>query len=296
MPSEMEPRGVLMSVARTWAKILGGDVNGEQILCPGPPPHSAKDRSLSILVEPTAPDGFLVCSHAGDDYRDCKKYVRERLGISPQRNQYTGTARRDNYSDRKDRTKLARNLWRRRLAIEGTPAERYLRSVRGYAGPIPPTLGYLAPIKTQHHPAMIAAFGIPKEFEPDLIAITESSVKGVQLTLLKADGSGKADVPAPKLTVGHCLGTPIVLAPMNDLLGLAIVEGIEDGLSIQAATGLGVWVAGGASRMPALGTTVPAYCNCVTILIDRDNAGRKNSFKLAKGLRERGLHVENVPL
>ena len=48
-----------------------------------------------------------------------------------------------------------------------------------------------------------------------------------------------------------------MLAPMNDLLGLAITEGVEDALSIHAATGLGAWAAGAASRLPALADAVP---------------------------------------
>jgi hypothetical protein len=63
------------------AAALGGDVSGrETILCPGPG-RSPKDRSLSVKFDPTAPDGFLTHSHAGDDGRECRDYVRERLGL-----------------------------------------------------------------------------------------------------------------------------------------------------------------------------------------------------------------------
>jgi hypothetical protein len=34
---------------------------------------------------------------------------------------------------------------------------------------------------------------------------------------------------------GFSLGRPIVLAPINDMLALAITEGIEDGLSVRDA-------------------------------------------------------------
>jgi hypothetical protein len=44
--------------------------------------HSAKDRSLSIQVDPSLPDGFVVHSFAGDDWEDAKAYVKERLGLS----------------------------------------------------------------------------------------------------------------------------------------------------------------------------------------------------------------------
>src|SRR5262245_41861001 len=65
---------------RTIARALGGEISGRQVLCPGTG-HSARDRSLSIKIEPAASDGFLVFSHAGDDGVACKNYVRERLNL-----------------------------------------------------------------------------------------------------------------------------------------------------------------------------------------------------------------------
>jgi hypothetical protein len=68
------------------------------------------------------------------------------------------------------------------------------------------------------------------------------------------------------LWVERCLGSPIVLAPPNDMLGLAICEGVEDALSIHRATGLGAWAAGGATRFPSLANTVPEYIEAVTVV------------------------------
>ena len=89
---------------------------------------------------------------------------------------------------------------------------------------------------------MISAFGLPEEPEPGRIALREEEVRGVHITRLAADGSGKVGDPS-KIIIGRCLGTPIVLSALNDNLGLAITEGIEDGLSIFESTGLGVWAA-----------------------------------------------------
>jgi putative DNA primase/helicase len=50
------------------------------VLCPGPG-HSPKDRSLSVKI---GRDGQLVVhSHAGDDWKECRDYVRQRLGMEP---------------------------------------------------------------------------------------------------------------------------------------------------------------------------------------------------------------------
>jgi hypothetical protein len=64
---------------RDIARKMGGTVSHHQALVPGPG-HSAHDRSLSIKLDPNAPGGFLVCSHAGDDPLLCKDFVRSKMG------------------------------------------------------------------------------------------------------------------------------------------------------------------------------------------------------------------------
>jgi hypothetical protein len=63
------------------AYALGGQVAWKNtVLVPGPG-HSARDRSLAVRLDLAAPDGFLVFSHAGDGWRECRDHVRERLGL-----------------------------------------------------------------------------------------------------------------------------------------------------------------------------------------------------------------------
>jgi hypothetical protein len=62
------------------AAALGGEVSGNEVLAPGPG-HSPRDRSLSIKIDPGAPDGFVAYSFAGDDPLECKDYIRERAGL-----------------------------------------------------------------------------------------------------------------------------------------------------------------------------------------------------------------------
>ena len=66
---------------RRIAIALRGEVSGNQVLAPGPN-HNDADRSLAVRLSPSAPDGFLAFSHAGDDWRTVRDYVREKLGIS----------------------------------------------------------------------------------------------------------------------------------------------------------------------------------------------------------------------
>ena len=143
---------------------------------------------------------------------------------------------------------------------------------------LPLTVRYLPPSRPEHHPAMIVPYGF-------------RAIGAVQLTLLRPDGSGKADVEQNKLTIASPAGMPMVIAPPNDLLGLAIAEGVEDALSVHVATGLGAWASGGASNMPKLAAVVPNYVEAVTIYAHADEAGQRGAYELAEALDVRGIEI-----
>ena len=86
----------------------------------------------------------------------------------------------------------AHACWRRSVPIAGTPAERYLRS-RKYSGPLPATLRYLPPHKREHHPAMIAAFGVPNEPQPSALQIEDEQI--TRESILRS--SRQTDAPKP---------------------------------------------------------------------------------------------------
>jgi hypothetical protein len=281
--SMLDPRAV--------AYALGGEVVGRNILAPGPG-HSRVDRSLSIKIDPAANDGFIVHSFAGDDPIVCRDYVRTRLGLPAW--QATRKARalvdRAPAKSRADQAATALRLWRRRRSIAGTPAERYLRVARGYFALVPPTLGYLPAFGVYPH-AMIAAFGLPTEPEPGILSLADGALRGVHITRLAPDGFDRDRGAHAKIMIAHSIGSPIVVAPVTDMLGMAIAEGIEDALAVHAATGLGAWAAGSASRLPALADAIPAYVETVTIMVDPDDAGRRHSSDLAARLTARGIEV-----
>jgi hypothetical protein len=195
-------------------------------------------------------------------------------------------------TEQAERKRLALFLWARRHPMTGTPAETYLRQARGYSGQIPATLGYL-PARGEHGHAMIAAFGIATEpDEPGVLAIADDAVVGVHLTKLNADGTGKTEgESSAKKMIGKSAGFPICIAPPNDLLGMAVTEGIEDALSVHEATGLGAWAAGAAGRMPALADKLPEYIECVTIWAHPDPAGQAGAIGLADKLLARGIEA-----
>jgi hypothetical protein len=141
---------------------------------------------------------------------------------------------------------------------------------------------------------MVAAYGMAEEPEPGVLAIRDDQVQGIQLTNLTPDG---LKVPGgAKISLGKSAGFPIIAAPINDGLGLAIAEGAEDALSLHAATGLGAWCSGGASRLPALAPAVPAFCDCVTLVVDDDQDGRRHSGELSVRLGARGLKAEMLDM
>src|SRR5262249_24593839 len=191
------------------------------------------------------------------------------------------------------RLETARWLWSISEPIAGTSAERYLRGPRGITGTLPNTLRFL-PARNDYPPALIAEFGIPTEPEPGVLAIAHTAVVGVHLTRLLPDGSGKDERGPSKIMIAKSLSWPIVLAPLNDSGGLGIVEGIECGLSILATTGLGMWAAGSASRLPALAERVPSDVNCVTIFAHTDPDGMRHATELKRRLRAPGLFVTTV--
>jgi phage/plasmid primase-like uncharacterized protein len=172
----------------------------------------------------------------------------------------------------------------------GTPAEIYLR-MRGYTMPVPSTVRFLPPLKRGHSPALIVPYGLPREPEPGLLQIDVHAVSAVHLVKLKADGTGKADVDKPKITIASPAGMPAVLAALNDLLGLAITEGVEDALSVHQATGLGAWATGGAGFMPKIAAAVPDYTDAITVYAHADEAGQLGARELAAALSSRRFEV-----
>jgi hypothetical protein len=250
------------------------------------PAHEDKSPSLSLR---DGSKGLLVHCFSGCAAADVYAAIRridERL-LKPGQTAPEPVKGSSEYERRQH--EKASWLWSQRRPIVGTIAETYLRS-REIACALPVTLGFLPPRKPEQHPAMIAAFAVPPEPEPGVLGVPHD-VQAVHLTLLRPDGSDKADVKKPKLIVASPGARPIVLAPPNDLLGLAICEGIEDGLTALQSTGLGVWAAGNADRMPKVADMIPDFIEAVTVYAHDDPAGRKGAHELAAALIRRSIEV-----
>lgn len=223
---DLSPQGI--------AKALGGEARGCHVIAPGPR-HSPRDRSLSILVDPQAPDGFVVMSFAGDDVIQCKDYVRDRIGIEPWRpginRDRLATPRRPlPAADHSEKIALALSLWKEAKPIKGTWAAKYLTSRRINAADNP-SLRYLPRLT-----AMVAAMVSP-----------ERQITAIQLTALNPDLPRKSDCGIPRRTIGHMGAGAVRLAAAGDVLGIS--EGVETGFSAMQLTGIPVWCCLGAARM-----------------------------------------------
>src|SRR5262245_38417968 len=242
---------------RSIARALGGEISGRQILAPGPG-HSRGDRSLSVRIEPEAPDGFLVHSFAGDDPIICKNYIRRQLGLpewepgdeqdrridASQRARFDRTAidreavMRPRTEDDHLRVKRAVAIWNAGSDPRGTLAETYLNLHRKLRLDDDLASGVLRfhPAcpwrdentgKTERVPALIAAFR----------SIDDGTVTAIQRVALDTAG---AKIGRRMLGVVH--RAAVMLDPIG--AELAIGEGVETAmaarqLGIQPAWALG---------------------------------------------------------
>ncbi|HEV7253077.1 MAG TPA: toprim domain-containing protein [Mesorhizobium sp.] len=258
---------------------LGGTVVGKtRIVAPGPG-HSANDRSLSVLFDPQAPDGFTVYSFAGDDWRACRDHVRERLGLEGRGQQGKGWLPNEARSrhavapaNTTSNNEFASRLWREAAPVGGTLVELYLRA-RGIDMPEEVLSGEAlrfhpaCPFRLDggelvRLPAMLAA----------MVEIATDQFSGVHRTALAPDGSAKADVPGlgtPKKMLGSSRSACVKLSSDEDVsTGLHVAEGIETALACMAMGFRPMWAmlsAGAISTLP----TLPGI-EALTIFADHD--------------------------
>lgn len=267
----------------SWAKALEGRVVGASVRCPGPG-HSPHDDSLVVTPAPDSRDGFTVYSHAGDDWRTCKDYVRERLGLpsfephtpehdtlrrSPQRRAPMVRPKEPLPLDVAKRTLVAGDIWRASLPFAGSPAQQYLeRRLKGRAVP----QAVLDGGSLRWNPsvridgavgAMVALMVNPITGQPSGIHRTYITAAGDNVR----DGKGKS--------VRRMLGRHgvVKLWPDEDVLRfLCIGEGIESVIAGAIESGLSpAWAALDAGQVE----TFPPLVSIegLTIFVDHDPSG-----------------------
>lgn len=195
------------------------------------------------------------------------------------------TASPSGFSDtekRHDNGKVARAIWQRALPAAGTLGEAYLR-FRGIVPPYLPDVRFLAlPCGNLGQlPCLVLA-----------VRNVAGEVTGIQRIFLAHDGQGKAEVQTPKRSLGPVKGGAIRLGGLDGSGTLTVCEGPEDGLSLLEMTGGPVWVAAGATFLPAM--HFPPEVRAIVIGADNDPAGRAAADKAAHAFADRGLAVRII--
>lgn len=263
---------------KRMADALGGVICRGQILAPGPG-HSPADRSMSVLVEAHAPDGFVVNSFAGDSPLECRDYIRAKCGLDAWRPGSSRPAlspapqRRAEPDHHANPDALA--IWRGgHRGAEVVPA--YLQR-RWITLPPPPTIrqGTTLIFGRTPVPTMIAAVQAPRGH---IIAVQET-----RLTWLGV----KAPVSVPRITTGVLGYGAVRLAAAGEILGLA--EGVETALSAMQMHDLPVWATLGGQRMSRI--ALPSCVRQVRLFGDNDSAGQTSVEMAADHYRGLGLSV-----
>ncbi len=181
----------------------------------------------------------------------------------------------------RDTTAEAITIWRQAVAIQGTPAETYLRS-RGLICVLPESLRFarLAYGKRgARHPCLVA-----------LAASAENLATGIQRTYLNASGTGKASVPKQKLSLGRIRGSAIRLAPAA--AEMIVCEGLEDGLTLQQELRIATWVSAGVGNLKTM--ELPAGVRSVIIGADADQNGEAGARAAAERFAAEGRKVRII--
>jgi putative DNA primase/helicase len=272
-------RNVAALSLRSLARALGGEVTGSQVLAPGPG-HSRKDRSLSIRLSSTAPEGFLAFSHAGDDFATCRDYVKQALGITtngwrqhePQQRRPTPTAAElDDKAYAAARTRRLITAYIRELGpIRKSPGEGYLAEERKIntdaiadvlkrvdAVGWHPAVHFYEPGHPLDHTRLGCIIGIMTD------PVTALPTGAISRTYLH-DGK--------KIGKAKTLGSPTGIIRLSEdadvLFGLHLAEGIETGLSLMAKGFRPLWATGSTSLMRTF--PVLDVIEWLTIFADHD--------------------------
>jgi DNA primase len=246
-----------------------------------------EDRRPSFTISDDK--GFAHCFGCGwhGDVLDFVQAI-ERVGLRraaeligrpyDQASQPRPKPRRRNDSDTRE---LAQEIWAQSSAINGTPAETYLRT-RGIICRLPVTLRFARLRYGRRGPTHACL----------VAAVTDSNdcLTGIQRTFLNEAGTGKASVPKPKLSLGRISGGAVRLAPVAG--ELALCEGIEDALTLQQELGIATWATAGVGNLLTL--QLPHCVRSIVIGSDADATGEEGARKAAERFASEGRRTRII--
>jgi putative DNA primase/helicase len=225
--------------ARSLAAALNGEVVGpDRVLAPGPG-HSRTDRSMSIRLDSDAPDGFLVHSFAGDDWRRCRDHIRAAIGLGRARNSWRRTLARPQRTrvvglTAPTTTASALAIWDRGGDARGSIIERYLKRRKLALPDGDSVIRYVPDIGPRGEPNAI------------MVALMRNVVTDEPVAVLRTYVSHTATKTHRKF-LGPSRGAAIKFAPASDVFFVA--EGLETALAASAAGMNPVWAMGSAGAI-----------------------------------------------
>ena len=269
-----------MMQLRDIAQALGGEAAGGQVLFPGPG-HSRRDRSCTLRLSASAPDGFVVFGHAGDDWRVIRDFVRECLGGKNRENLRVQSTKMEEIDSDAERTRRALAIWSASQSPLATPVETYLprrgvdlpREAVGEAIRFHPN----CPFASSSTPAMVCL----------VRDILTNAPKAIHRTALSREGEKIEVCGHDRLSLGPIGGGAIKLTPDDDVtLCLGVGEGLETTLSLRGVEEFGgspLWCLLNAGNLGAL-PVLPGI-ETLWVCVDNDRAGIKAADDTAQRWR-----------
>lgn len=183
----------------------------------------------------------------------------------------------------------ARTFWTAGVDPTNTPAEVYLREVRGISMRLPDSIRF--GIVPAWRDRVTNAWSKPMPAVLCAVFNRAGDVVGIQRIFLRADGRAKAALKRPKLTLGRIRGASLRLGPPK--ASIVVCEGPEDGLSLaQEIPGASVWPTLGTGLMASV--EYPDEVREITIAGQNDGPGTAAVCSAASALLERGYDVRTM--
>jgi hypothetical protein len=250
------------------ARALGGKCTGRFTANVPGPGHRPHDGSLSITIKRGR---LCVYSHAGDNWKECRDYVMDRLGIDRSSARpkpvFTVVSPQEEDNEAKKKAKRAIEIWHGSVDPRGTIVEHYLREHRGLrltadiAGKVIRFHGSLWFDHNMRLPGMICLMRDIKTNDP----------RAIHRTFLHRETAEKID----RRMLGPAKGTAIKFDP-TPTSGVMIGEGVETCLSArEAGLGPAVWALGSSVAIRTF--PVIAAIPTLTIIQENDDTSRRDS-------------------
>jgi putative DNA primase/helicase len=291
------------------AYALGGEISGDQVICPGPG-HSRTDRSLAVSLTPGG--DFLAHSFCGDDWRDCRDHVKARLGIaqfgpSARESKHTHTPEDDSAGcpivhgsdasqsdDNRYALATAKRIASEIRPLLGTEMEQYLREKRridtraiedvlgrfdavGWHGSVHfNELGHALHRKRLN--CIVAIMSDPISAEP---------TGAISRTYIASD--------LTKIGKAKTLGSPagvVRLSRDEDVLGgLFLSEGLETGLAAMSIGLCPLWAKGSATTLAKFPIIDGIECINIVCDCDANGAGESAAREAERRWRNAGREI-----